>query len=422
MDRRDFVTGLAGFCLSCVGTHAKGFSFGLDTGAGLMNPCAGPMPKALREHELVRAAFSGLDSRLIWDSHAHLLGTGDSGSGCWINPQMQSLLYPTQYLQKKFFLNAACVDEKQKQVDKDFVTRISQMIGEFPEGASMLLFAFDHTYREDGRLDKHRAAFHVPNRYAADVARRNPSRFKFVASVHPYRHDAIEELALAAAEGAVAVKWLPSTMGIDPASPRCDRFYEALVKHNLPLITHAGQERATKGAHQQQFGNPLRLRRALDRGVRVVVAHCGTMGEDRDLDRGPRGPYRESFVLFARMMDESRYEKHLFADISAIPQTNRARYLPKIIARQDWHSRLLNGSDYPLPGVMPLFSVDTLVAQGWLKASEAPLIKQLRDYNPLMFDFVLKRSLRIQGARLSDTIFETGKFFDRQTAQGGALV
>ncbi len=416
MDRRDFVTGVAGFCLSCVGTHAKGFSFRLDEGATLMNPCGSPLPRALREHELVTAAFDGLDGELIWDAHAHLLGTGDSGSGCWVNPQMESLLSPKQFLQKKFFLNAACVNEKQGQVDKDFVARLSQLIGEFPAGAGTLLFAFDHTYREDGRLDKPKAAFHVPNRYAANVARNNPERFKFVASVHPYRRDAVEELAFAATDGAVAVKWLPSTMGIDPASPRCDRFYEALVKHNLPLITHAGQERATKGAHQQHFGNPLRLRRALDHGVRVVVAHCGTMGEDRDIDGGPRGPYRESFSLFARMMDESRYEKKLFADISAIPQTNRARYLPQVLARQEWHARLLNGSDYPLPGVMPLFSVDTLAEQGWLKASEASLIKQLRDYNPLMFDFVLKRSLRIQGARLSDTIFETGKFFDRQTA------
>ncbi len=39
----------------------------------------------------------------------------------------------------------------------------------------------------------------------------------------------------------------------------------------------------------EHFGNPLLLRRALDAGVRVVVAHCGSMGEDRDLDRGENG-------------------------------------------------------------------------------------------------------------------------------------
>ncbi|MEP7156874.1 MAG: amidohydrolase family protein [Betaproteobacteria bacterium] len=416
MNRRDFVSGAAGLCFACIGAGAKGFSFGLDEGASLMNPCSAPLPAALMEHELVKTAFAGLNPGLIWDGHAHLLGTGDSGSGCWINPQMESLFHPMQVVQKKFFLNAACVEEKQQRVDRDFVARLGRLIGEFPVGAGTLLFAFDHTYREDGQLDRPRAAFYVPNRYAANVAKANPGRFRFVASVHPYRKDAIEELERCAGEGAVAVKWLPSSMGIDPGSARCDAFYEALVKHDLPLITHAGQERATKGAHQQQFGNPLRLRRPLDHGVRVVVAHCGSMGEDRDIDRGAGGeggPYVESFELFARLMAESRYEKNLFGDISAVPQSNRARYLPAIISRSEWHPRLLNGSDYPLPGVMPLFSVDTLARNGWLQSPEAAVIKQLRDYNPLMFDFVLKRSLRIQGAKLSDTIFETGNFFDR---------
>jgi mannonate dehydratase len=112
-------------------------------------------------------------------------------------------------------------------------------------------------------------------------------------------------------------------------------------------------------------------------------------------------------------MGEQRYEKYLYADISAVPQTNRAKYLKAIITNIDWHPRLLNGSDYPLPGVMPLFSVDGLVRNGWLKAADAAVIKSLRDYNPLMFDFVLKRSLRIGNAKLSDRIFETKSFFNR---------
>ena len=32
------------------------------------------------------------------------------------------------------------------------------------------------------------------------------------------------------------------------------------------------------------MGQPASLRRALDHGVRVVVAHCATLGEDRDED------------------------------------------------------------------------------------------------------------------------------------------
>lgn len=415
--RRKFLSGMgAGLCMACVGTAAHALRLGLDDGASLMNPCLGALPEDLRGHELVRRAFAGLEPRHVWDCHAHLLGNGDSGSGCWINPQLESVLYPRQYLQKKFFLNAACVDEQQFRIDRDFVDRLSGHVEAFPPGAGLMLLAFDQTYREDGSLDKSRAAFHVPNAYAARVAQANPGRLRYVCSVHPYRRDVTEALQAAAADGAVAVKWLPSAMGIDPGSPRCDRFYAEAARLGLPLITHAGEERAVKGAHQQHFGNPLRLRRALEQGVKVVVAHCATMGEDRDLDRGPSGRYRESFELFTRMMDEPQWAGRLFGDISAIVQTNRAAYLPRIVERDAWHARLFNGSDYPLPGVMPLFSVDTLIERKWLAAKEAAIIKQLREYNPLVFDFVLKRTLRIHGRHLPDAIFETGKFFLRQPA------
>ena len=57
-----------------------------------------------------------------------------------------------------------------------------------------------------------------------------PRDFEWVASIHPYRTDALEALEQAKRDGARAVKWLPSAMGIDPASPRCDRFYRASVE------------------------------------------------------------------------------------------------------------------------------------------------------------------------------------------------
>jgi len=408
MDRREF---LAGLCLCCFGGALKAAPFRVDEGTQIMNSCHAGMPEALRAHELVQAAWTGLSPDRVWDVHAHLLGDGKSGSGCWINPHMQSIFYPEQYLQRKFIVNGACVDDGASSLDEDYIARLAQLIAEFPAGAGMLLFAFDHTYREDGTVDAPRAAFHVPDRHAAEIAARFPQRFRWVASIHPYRPDALEALDKAVEGGAAAIKWLPSAMAIDPASARCDDFYAALANYDLPLITHAGQERAVKGAHQQQFGNPLRLRRPLDHGVRVVMAHCASMGRDRDLDRGRHGGEVESFSLFERMMGEARYEGRLFADISAMPQLNRAAHLEKIITRPEWHGRLLNGSDYPLPGVIPLFSVDALVEKGWLKKTEGGVLKQIREYNPLMFDFVLKRSLRVAGRRLSDSIFETGAFF-----------
>jgi hypothetical protein len=137
-----------------------------------------------------------------------------------------------------------------------------------------------------------------------------------------------------------------------------------------------------------------------------VVAHCASLGQDRDLDRG--GSSVESFSLFERMMGESRYGERLFGDISAMTQVSRAGpNLARVIERTEWHARLLNGSDYPLPGVMPIFSVDYLVSLGLIAEKAAPI----RLHNPLLFDFVLKRHLRSGGKALSARLFETRKFF-----------
>ena len=81
-----------------------------------------------------------------------------------------------------------------------------------------------------------------------------------------------------------------------------------------------------------------------------------------------------------------------------------------MIEREDWHARLLNGSDYPLPGVFPLYSVAYLVEQGYIEKSAAPVFMGLREHSPLLFDFVLKRHLRSAGRAFPVAMFETRKF------------
>ena len=281
-------------------------------------------------------------------------------------------------------------------------------------GVKLVLYAFERAHDERGEPDIAHTIFHIPDAYARDVARRHPEDFEWAASIHPYRKDALEALEQAKRDGARAVKWLPSAMGIDPASPKCDRFYESLRKNNLPLIAHGGLERAVLGREAHDFGNPLRLRRALDAGVRVVVAHCASMGEDRDLERGTNGPYVDSFSLFERLMGRTPYQNLLYGDISAMTQVNRAGpALARVIENDGWHARLLNGSDYPLPGVMPIFSVDYLVSLKMVEASAADTLREIRLHNPLLFDFVLKRALRSKGKALPASVFQTRQFFMR---------
>lgn len=381
---------------------------------GLTNPCGVALPADLAAHDIVRTAWTGISPSRMWDCHVHLVGTGDSGSGIWLNPDMRSPLAPIQFAQRMFFLNAGCAHRDPERVDQSYVERMHNLVDGLAPGTKLVLLAFDHTYGEDARKDLHRSAFHTPNEYAAAMAARHPNYFEWMASIHPYRDDCVEALERAARAGARGVKWLPPAMGIDPSSPRCDRFYRAAAKLDLPLLSHAGLERAVHGAHIPDFGNPLHLRRALDHGVRVVVAHCATMGTDRDLDRGADGPLVPSFELFARLMDDTRYEGRIFGDLSAVTQVNRAGpFLRQILLREAWHGRLLNGSDYPLPGIMPLFSVERLADQGFVARGSVPVLQRLREHNPLLFDFVLKRELRADGHRLDERVFHTRDFFLR---------
>ena len=407
MERRGFLAALGAGTLA-----ALAYRFWPDE--GFINPCLdGPLPSELAEHPLVRSAWDGIDFERFWDAHVHLVGVGDGGHGVWFNPAMDSLWSPVQYLRKQFYLNASCADGK-ANIDARYVQRLAALHGDLPAGARLMLLAFDYYCDERGQPVPELSTYYAPNNYARDVAQRHPDSFEWIASIHPYRPDAVEQLEWAAAHGARAVKWLPPAMGMDPASARCDRFYDALVKWKLPLLLHTGEELAVHAKENQALGNPLRLRRPLDRGVRVLAAHCASLGSDVDLDRGEHASPRPSFDLFARLMGEPRYEGLLFGEISAMTQVNRlGRPLREILTRTEWHDRLINGSDYPLPAVMPIFSLKRLVTLGYLKPDETRILSNVRRYNPLLFDFLLKRLLAFNGSRLPARVFHSRRLFER---------
>lgn len=417
--RRRFLSaaGLAG--LGAVGL--TGWRFWPEQ--GLLNPCLGPLPPELAAHPLVRAAWADLDPTQVWDAHVHLLGVGDNGgsggnAGVGFNDAQGTLSWPLAAAQKYFFLNATCI-EGALGIDQAYVAQLRRLVSALPAGHKLLLLALDAWHDPNGKASREHSHVFVGNDYCAAVAQALPERFEWAASVHPYRQDALIELERVKRLGARAVKWIPAAQGIDPALPSCDRYYETLVRLDLPLISHAGEERALPG--DDILGNPLRLRRALEHGVRVVVAHCASMGSNRDLDRGADGPWVDNFALFERMMDEPAHLGRLFGDISALTQTARAGApLKRVLERAgegggggDWAGRLLNGSDYPLPAIMPLYSPRQLVGAGYLDAAMVEPLTAIRRHHPLLFDFVLKRHLRLAGRRLAPAVFETRRFFER---------
>lgn len=402
MNRRQFLSALGLLSLSGVGY--AGLKFWPEQ--GLLNPCLDQLPDNIHSHPLMQKIWAGIKPEQVWDSHVHLVGTGDGATGIWFNPNMDSYWHPILKVQKSFYMNGSCAIDG--DIDNSTVQRMLTQLEHMPDGFKLMLFAFDWFHDENGQPVRDKSIFHVPNSYAQKIASKHSHRLEWVCSIHPYRADAITALEQAKVQGARAIKWLPQGMGIDPASPKCDEFYATCAELKLPIICHTGRESAVQGGNQDD-ANPLKLRRALDAGVRVVLAHCASDGEDIDYDNGNKKV--KSFDLFLRMMDTPQYEHLLFGEISAITLFNHAWTIKPLLQRADLHHRLINGSDYPLPGILPLISLKQLVSHQLLTIEESDFLESVRLYNPILFDFALKRLLRFEGKSFPAKLFETKSFF-----------
>jgi uncharacterized protein len=356
--------------------------------------------------DLVKMAFADVDPARVVDYHTHIAGIGTNETHNLVNPKMRSWKHPFHRLKFAVYLSGAGVEDI-AQADAEFAARLVRLIEHIEGHGKYRLLAFDKNYNGDGTVNLAKTEFYVPNEYVFALAAAHPDLFEPVISVNPYRPDALAELAKWAARGGRMVKWLPNAMGIDPADEKCDPFYQQMKELGLVLLSHGGEEKAVEAEEDQRWGNPLLLRRPLEQGVKIIVAHCAGLGTNEDLD-DPHRRRLPNFDLFMRLMDDKRYEGLVFGDISAMTQFNRiGAPLSTVIARADLHERLVNGSDYPLPAINVLIRTKPLLDGGYINAEERPLLREIYGFNPLLFDFVLKRCLKLPGTnrRLPARVF-----------------
>jgi len=358
--------------------------------------------------DLIKRAFDDVDPQRLVDHHVHIAGLGSNGSRAFVNAKMRTWTHPFHRLKFKVYMSSAGVADEHR-ADAQLFQRLTDLVANIPNHGKHRLLAFDKHYRRDGSVDLEKTEFYVPNEYVFKLAEQQPDLFVPNISVNPYRPDALAELEKWAKRGARVVKWLPNAMGIDPSDPLCDPFYQKMKELDLILLSHGGEEKAVEAEEDQKLGNPLLLRRALDHGVKVIVAHCAGLGANEDLDSKDRKQVH-NFDLFMRLMDEKRYEGLAFGEVSAMTQFNRVgKPLTTILQREDLHERIVNGSDYPLPAVNVLIRTKPLVNHGYITSAEAASLKEIYRYNPLLFDFVLKRTIKIPGTeqRLPAAVFMT---------------
>jgi uncharacterized protein len=356
---------------------------------------------------LWKLAWAGVEARRVVDVHTHLLGhTAEEPSPdhAWIHPRTNSPFALGDWVRRRAIEHASGVASERERLSERYLERMGELWQPFPAGAAPMLLAFDQAVRADGSADRERTMFCTGDRYAQRVA--HLRQWAWAASVHPARPDAIDRLQQAHAAGARVVKWLPSAMAIDPSDARHQRFYRTMAELGLTLLSHAGEEMAVTGAARYDWINPLLLRAPLEAGVRVIVAHCASLGEALDLD-APGKPKVSAFSLFARLMDDPSLGSRVWGDLSAITQINRRTdVLATLLERSDWHARLLWGSDYPLPAIGWLTSPQRLADNQLIDPAEVETLERLQRLNPVAFDFVLKRRLRRDKHTLPAAVFE----------------
>jgi uncharacterized protein len=241
---------------------------------------------------------------------------------------------------------------RRSDLKRDFDGTIRDHILGALEGAPSVdrgvLLALDAIYGEDGRRLEERSHLIVSNGYVRSLAHSH-AKVLMGASVHPNRGpvEGKGEL-LRCINGdppAALIKWLPNSQLINTADPRHDWFYETLADAGVPLLCHTGPEHAVPVPHpvdeHQRLGDPRRLRRALDIGVTVIVAHAATRVF----------PFEDDYLgdLAAMMREaEENGRWRLFADVSAMCLLCRIGTVHRVLENLPGE-RLVLGSDYPVP-------------------------------------------------------------------------
>ena len=186
-----------------------------------------------------------------------------------------------------------------------------------------------------------------------ELARRHP-KMRPAASIHPDRPDAIEELERCVRAGAVMIKWLPIVQDFNPSDPKCIPFYEALAHHKVTLLSHTGAENALPNL-DKTTADPMLLRPALERGVRVIMAHCGSRLKPWELD------YVDNFVRLANEFE------HCYGDTSALSLPMRSHAYAAILKDKVVREKLVHGSDWPIMPIPPATMIGIRASMGlWL--------------------------------------------------------
>lgn len=300
------------------------------------------------------------------DMHVHIVGNGLSGSGCWLRlPRSRRLM--ANFMLRQLGL---ATPWDSPDFDEAYVSFLLRQLSSSSLTHAIIL-AHEEVYDDHGRRMDF-GTFHVPNHYVLDLAAAHPELLPAV-SIHPARPDDLDELERCLARGAVMMKILPNCQNINCSRASYRPFWQRMAEVGLPLLAHTGGEHTVPQA-KPEYADPAYLRLPLECGVNVIAAHCATKSGLHDPDYLP---------ALLRMMDRW---PNLHGDISALNLPVRSAGLATLLKLPQYHSRLVHGSDFPVP-IQPLWAR----LRGLITADQARFLRE--DHNVLELDWQLKRAI-----------------------------
>lgn len=270
--------------------------------------------------------------------------------------------------------------KKGEDTDEKITEKMLEIINN-SSADKVVCLALDHVYEKSGTPREDLSDFWVANDYVLHLQKQPGSKVLYGASVHPYDPDFKDRVNQCVEDGAVLLKWLPSSQQFSLADTEVREALEflATAKHGkpLPLLLHTGVEYAVPTADERtrsfdflswsawdafwnfwRFGkkwhtpNIPEVLKTIDAGLAagcfIIFAHCGLpyVAPSR-----ARWLEHDDFPVVSRYLRKTAAGEtapgRCYADLSACVTPFRKTYFEEL--RKLPPELLLFGSDYPTP-------------------------------------------------------------------------